>query len=51
MTFYSDHNVVSMKLMGAFAFAEMITSYGSEPKVVLITSINPKVVGGEWKVI
>ncbi|KAH0912036.1 hypothetical protein HID58_035357 [Brassica napus] len=25
----------------------MITSYGSEPKVVLITSINPKVVGGE----
>ncbi|WZZ34442.1 hypothetical protein YC2023_017843 [Brassica napus] len=30
----------------AFAFAEKMTRNGREPKVVLITSINPKVVGG-----
>ena len=31
----------------AFAFAEKMTRNGREPKVILITSINPKVVGGE----
>ncbi|KAH0899905.1 hypothetical protein HID58_049473 [Brassica napus] len=29
-----------------FAFHNKLESYGSEPKVVLVTSINPKVVGG-----
>lgn len=31
----------------AFAFVEKMASYGGEPKVFLITSINPKIVGGE----
>ncbi|KAF3587892.1 hypothetical protein F2Q69_00029816 [Brassica cretica] len=30
----------------AYAFHEKMTSYGAEPKVVLVTSINPKIVGG-----
>lgn len=30
----------------AFAFVEKMASYGGEPKVFLITSINPKIVGG-----
>ncbi|CAF2062860.1 unnamed protein product, partial [Brassica oleracea var. botrytis] len=29
----------------AFAFPKKLESYGSEPKVVLVPSINPKVVG------
>lgn len=32
----------------AYAFHEKMTSYGAEPKVVLVTSINPKIVGGEF---
>ncbi|KAF3570293.1 hypothetical protein F2Q69_00061549 [Brassica cretica] len=31
----------------AYAFHDKMTSYGVEPKVLLVTSINPKVVGGE----
>lgn len=31
----------------AYAFHEKLTRYGAEPKVVLVTSINPKIVGGE----
>ncbi|KAG2298749.1 hypothetical protein Bca4012_010244 [Brassica carinata] len=30
----------------AYAFHEKLTRYGAEPKVVLVTSINPKIVGG-----
>nr|VDD57140.1 unnamed protein product [Brassica oleracea] len=31
----------------AYSFHDKMTSYGVEPKVLLVTSINPKVVGGE----
>ncbi|CAN6933553.1 unnamed protein product, partial [Brassica oleracea] len=34
-----------------FAFHNKLESYGSKPKVVLVTSINPKVVGGKLLII
>ncbi|CAN6897437.1 unnamed protein product [Brassica oleracea] len=33
----------------AYSFHDKMTSYGVEPKVLLVTSINPKVVGAEKK--